>query len=101
MRYTEKVHAAGLIKMLEQTKHKVCENGCPAKRTTNNNSDWLTEVELDDRIDKMNCCDLCYSFIGIDLARRPQDSCICPCFVLGQKEAIKKTWIALETRGDI
>lgn len=72
MSYTEKKHAANLLKMLE--KDDPCK-ACP---------------------DPSACCDMCGYFIGMQPNGSPSK---CPCDVLGPKEAKKRTWIALEEKG--
>lgn len=71
MEYTEKTHAERLIKLLE-SKTYVCIS-CPGQ----------------------TLCDICLGFVGL------LEGAHCPCSELGDEEAIKRTWIALETKGYI
>lgn len=79
--YTETEHAANLLKMLELP--NICTN-CPAND--------LLVLEGREPI-----CIICTNFIGYDR----EESDLCPCHALGETEAIKRTWIALEEKGYI
>ena len=88
-KYTEKIHAARLLKMLEEKEPCMC---CPAtpyfKSNLQSDTMWFNSY-----IEGEHPCDICKDFVGLD--NRYTD---CPCYELG-KEAIKLTWIALEEKG--
>ena len=88
MKYTEKEHVENLLDMLE--KENPC-NECPFEHFV-----FLYEVNP-------LFCIMCRSFIGIrGIIYNDTPACKkCPCYVLGEKEAIKRTWIALEEKGYI
>ena len=85
-KYTEKVHAKRLIKMMEI--NNPCIH-CPAEPRFDSDgiliSMWNYGIGADP-------CKICYKFV---------DTCGCPCNILGQEEAIKRSWIALEEKGYI
>ena len=76
MKYTEAIHAEALIMMME--KESPC-NWCPAEQS-----------------ERSEACVVCEEFVGIVQGLFLND---CPCRELGQQEAIKRTWIALEESG--
>ena len=84
-KYTEKFHAKRLIRML---KFKEPCGHCPANR----------HYELNCRMiilghnDPDYACGVCQSFVGVGG---------CPCNALGETEAIKRTYLALEEKGYI
>ncbi len=84
MEYTEKEHARRLIIMLEREFPCAAAN-CPSSQIDNeNNYDSCFH----------GCIPICTNFINLEEKH-------CPCYVLGNKEAIKRTWIALEEKGYI
>ena len=81
--YTETVHAKRLLRMLERKNPCAC---CPAQRNYNTDkgiyNSWPEAIN--------HPCNICKTFV----------SCHgCPCNSLGKKEAIKRTWIALDEGG--
>ena len=83
-KYTEKIHAARVKKMMEMGNPYM---RCPAGKRYQTgwayyNSIWSTNPRP---------CDICREFVNIDFG--------CPCIRLGEQEAIKCTWIALEKKG--
>jgi len=87
-KYTERIHASRLLKMLEKKNPCLC---CPAA-VDFNGSECPKELWKD----TTNPCDICMNFVGAsNFFKR------CPCHNFGQKQAIKTTWIALEEKGYI
>jgi hypothetical protein len=78
-KYTEKVHAQRLIKVLESG--DTCRK-CPASPEYSQGPDG---------------CEICLNFILPDCIDIPS----CPCYSLGPQEAVKRSWIALEEKGYI
>lgn len=84
MEYTEKIHAKKLLWMLSQDDPYSL---CPSKHMP-------------------SACKICLSFIGlkqIDTTYFLDKPSIlkCPCYQLGKKEAIKRTWLSLKEKGYI
>ena len=80
---TEKEHAEKLFLLLNRP--SPCSR-CP----------WSYALVYD------NYCDICRTFIGLPPYRyNPEIIGVykCPCNLLGTKESIKKTWLALEEKG--
>ena len=75
MEYLDEVHAARLLRMLEN--EHVCTS-CPSPTLS-------TKI----------ACPVCLNFLGMD------EDIYCPCIELGKHEAVKRTWIALEEKGYI
>ena len=84
MKYTEAKHAKLLIKMLEEK--DPCKK-CPYPAF----ADDVTDDEMDGL-----CCG-CRAFIGVPEYDFTGGQC--PCWNLGEKESIKRTWLALEAGG--
>ena len=82
MKYTEKIHAKRLLGMLKKKDPCTC---CPGA----SHYDWNVAAVSD------TACKVCQSFIGVRV------TVTCPCLKLGRKEALKRTWIALEEKGYI
>ena len=90
-KYTEKIHAARLIQLLETAGKYLCQR-CPAdlgfaQGTPRGNWDWRELSSYP--------CTVCCSFVGkVEFARSH-----CPCdFLL---DPVKESWIALEEKGYI
>jgi len=77
-KYTEKIHASRLLKMLES------ENPCSWEVCPNNQGECNNSI-----------CVMCKKFIGCYAHFK------CPCYELGKQEAIKRTWLALQRKGYI
>ena len=86
-KHTEKIHAERLIKMMEMK--NPCTR-CPAAERFNidngSSAMWRGIFSSNDP------CIICPAFVNTE---------DCPCENLGQKEAIKRSWIALEEKGYI
>ena len=86
-KYTEEDHAENLIKILEE------ENTC-SKCPGTYGGTYLS-----------NTCYICTKFVKIkhtqfmSVALSNPSLTSCPCNYLGEKEAIKRSWIALEEKG--
>ena len=76
-KYTEKVHAKGLLRILSE------ENPCGFCPCHAAGYGYCSTVSADK---------VCFQFIGGGIRS-------CPCNALGHFEAIKRTWIALEEKG--
>ena len=90
MKYTEKIHAKRLLGMLNKKNPCLC---CPREKhylSTGEHGD----MPWDNEEDEEKPCLICMDFISI----KPNDS-YCPCYILGEQEAIKRTWLALEEKG--
>lgn len=85
MKYTEAVHAKRLLMMLDDL--------YPC--------DFCPSVGFDAGVKQ--CCGVCRDFIGLDFFKTTPycNEIRCPCLVLGNHEAIKRTWLALEEKGYI
>jgi len=109
-KYTEKIHAQRLLKMLEKDDPCAC---CPAAKnfyvpTILEGISWLNNADPDTMwsnatreyhydthtITYGEVCEICKHFVGCGENG-------CPCIVFGEQEAIKRTWIALEAKGYI
>ena len=96
--YTENIHADRLITFLERSP-EVCQT-CPA-----GDRDWeafgkyfkedqLCAVTCDfTRFFTHKCCVVCKDFLNLDA------DASCPCGALGENEAVKASWLALEEKG--
>ena len=78
--YSEKDHAENLLKLLE----------------LNNPCSLCSVTQMQYFIGSTSYCSMCRSFVGLNTIYNS-----CPCTVLGKKESIKRTWIALEGKGYI
>jgi len=94
-RYTEKVHARRLIQMLNRG-GKVCRS-CPAARGFSYTSSpgelwsyWSTDMKT-----ALHQCKVCTSFLGAEFTSIIN----CPCSILGEELAVKKSWEALKEKG--
>jgi hypothetical protein len=88
MEYTEKIHVERLLKMLN--KKNPCAH-CPAGPNYSSSQGILNKfIETDSEV--FQTCRICRGFVGAKET--------CPCWEFG-KEAIKRTWIALEEKGYI
>jgi len=61
---------------------------------------WVTNLKNSQYEDiwKPTCavCDMCRGFVGIE---KSSHEIICPCSILGKKESVKRSWIALDEGG--
>jgi hypothetical protein len=91
MKYTLAIHKKRLRKMLKRKEPCSC---CPAAKRYGVmafcHAMWggISEVE--------HICGICREFIGLKAPHPLYNLEKCPCYVLGQTEAIKRTLIALE-----
>ena len=95
--YTEEIHAQRVKKMFENRKEP-CGH-CPAQhRYGINTGKSLWSGVCDDPTFQQSCCSICNDFINI-----VEVGYVCPCdyFEDGEKEAIKRTRLALEQKGYI
>jgi hypothetical protein len=102
MRITKKMHAEVLLQMLNNA-DKLC-NRCPGVV-----ADLKYGIEFCHDIKGDNLakyCRLCTNFVSKRSEMAPWRNYAhtpipdkCPCYKFGKKEAIKRTWIALEAGG--
>lgn len=91
--YDEKYHAEALLEILEM---KDTCNLCPMLHSHKGEYKKLLKAQPNyfsvmSKLEEKGC-KVCTSFVG---------SKICPCGYFGHKEAIKRTWIALDEKGYI
>lgn len=93
MKYTEKVHAARLIKFLEKT--EPCGR-CPAQKYYGPHSSFVkgAEGEPDRHPHEHLGCQVCNEFLDM---KRAQFGC--PCESLGQEKALELTRQKLKEKG--
>jgi len=89
-KYTEKIHAERLIKMMERPNPCIC---CPAAPYYNGSK------SVDELWANQEPCSICCEFLKYDWWWYSPFSAICPCSHLGKETAIKRTWITLEEKG--
>jgi len=99
MKYTEKIHAEGLLEIFSQ--EKPCSH-CPSKIMRERltifswDGEWWGDTIWDDTINHEPSppqCKVCWDFIGGDRWA------ICPCRDGNETRAAKATWLALEEKG--
>jgi len=98
-KYTEKIHAGRLLKMLAMD--EPCLR-CPGRKrfvkgdATSGclHKDTYADKYLDAKNMTKTICPVCRQFVWLNLGEG-----LCPCNVYGDKEAIKKTWKALREKG--
>jgi len=93
VKYTEKIHAEGLLIIFSEI--DTCHR-CPASRIK-----AVMGVTRWDGKHRFNMpqCDICWDFIG---AKSWQDGWgKCPCSSRNQERAARRTWLALEEKGYI
>jgi hypothetical protein len=90
--YNEQEHAEALLILLSS--EEPC-GLCPLQIMYQNKSDYLNVAcNCNKRFASTSVAnDVCKRFVGIDTYSD------CPCYALGEKESIKRTWIALEEKG--
>ena len=86
--YTEAIHAARVMKMLEKKNPCVC---CPAEKHYKIVDYSYWKIRWETRWTNYPC-KICQRFVGY----YTDD---CPCNKYGQQESIKKTWLSLEAKG--
>jgi len=95
MKYTEKVHANRLIKMLE--KPDPCGR-CPGQKYYGPHTAFIKGAELDPTVDHPHHeyigCQVCNEFLDMKPAEYG-----CPCDALGQEEALELTRKKLKEKG--
>ena len=74
--YSQRDHAQALLSMLESATLGVC----PTPEVS-----WRVNGQK---------CRICRHFVGLQPNQK-----FCPCHVLGEREAIRRAWLALEWRG--
>lgn len=90
MKYTEKVHAKRLIKMLE--KPEPC-NCCPAQLNFKINTGFISGV-VGYGWGSYDACRVCKAFIGLS-----PNSQGCPCYRMDRERALELTREALKEKG--
>ena len=96
MKYTEKIHAEGLLEIFSQ--EKPCGH-CPSKvmRKRFGVARWDGEGWDEWGMDLEPNCNICWDFIR---ARKRTDGwSTCPCCGDNEARAAKLTWLALEAKG--
>lgn len=95
--YTEKKHAERLIKLLENP--RPCDRCVAVYGNNLNIACFIDNIWKNDNTDK-EVCSICLQFIDLNTEKRHDKSeSWYPCHKLGEKEALKKSWIALEEKG--
>ena len=96
MKYTEKIHAEGLLIILSEP--HPC-GSCPSLEMRLNIK-YKKSFRWDNGVGfKQPQCIVCWDFIG--LKRNKDGWGVCPCYEGKGSEANKRTWLALEEKGDI
>ena len=99
MLYTEKVHAKRLLGMLERN------NPCLSCPASENFGKMISDKWTNKRLEggAHGACAICVTFLGYSpfLPISPHSDFRCPCFYLDEKEALRRTWEALEEKGYI
>ena len=92
MKYTEQIHAEGLLEIFSQ---KLPCLRCPSSVMRNRYGFGLLDKWDGESFSPMNApqCDICWDFIG---GQRWE---ACPCYNGNQAYAAKLTWLALESKG--
>lgn len=85
MRYTEKVHAKRLVKMMAKEKPCAC---CPAQ------IHFMTHSVFIKGASHLSACRVCRVFVGLNHYNQG-----CPCYLLGKEEALEKTREVLKEKG--
>ena len=95
MKYTEAIHAKRLLGMLNRKNPCLCCPKCRNYSSVSGNQymPWQQEYE-----DDKDSCLICRDFLEITSDGNSYSG-FCPCYVLGEQEAIKQTWLALEEKG--
>jgi len=83
MKYTEKIHAEGLLEIFEKSE--------PMRRCPVGLMGW--KLGVINWSNRLNVCEVCWGFIGYSNI----EIWTCPCMVLD--EYSKYTWLALEEKG--
>lgn len=92
MKYTEKLHAQGLLLIFsEDISCLKCPKTWIARKIGTDFQHCLTS-----NMAPTYCATICNKFIGLKV---PKKKPICPCNRLGPAKATKKTWLALEKKG--
>ena len=86
-KYTEAVHAKRLLGMLKREEPCEC---CPAQYRYKK---WSLFIKGAGERPNRLACQVCRAFVKIKEG--------CPCGILGQTKALKRTWEALEAKGYI
>jgi hypothetical protein len=86
MKYTEKIHAKRLLRMLKR--EKPC--GCCPKWSRYNLNHGTRNIKIADD----DTCSICRNFVN---AKNGE----CPCHYFNETEALKRTWESLEEKGYI
>ena len=92
--YTEKIHAKRLLLLLEKRDPCGC---CPKRAGSMDFSMGDALYPTDDSIFSKKICKICAAFVSAAFVSSTFYRC--PCCILGPKEAVKRSWIALEEGG--
>lgn len=97
--YTEEIHAKRLLemlKMLEMSDSKTLRFYCPAQVNFQAYGHFIKEAEqLSSKSGQRVACEICRDFINW------KKSTGCPCPILGEEKALKRTLKALKRKGYI
>jgi hypothetical protein len=87
-RYSMKIHAVRVLRMLETLDEPCAHNSCPAFPDLTTNPEFTPSWYWSN-----DPCYTCRTFAGIEYG--------CPCIILGKEKNIKHSWIKLEKMGMI
>ena len=99
MKYTEKIHAEGLLEIFSQDKPcGYCPSYIMREKKLGKRVRFVGIKEWDgETFDEKIGCGICWNFIGAERQKDGWDEC--PCYDGNQARAAKLTWLALEAKG--